>query len=199
MGGGSPFEDLGFDFGGFSDPFEIFEQFFGGGSPFSGRRQRQIPRYGLTISFMEAVKGCSKTVRIDGSEKTLKIPAGVDDGTRIRFSDFYVSIDVKTDKIFKRDGVDIYVDKEISFSLAALGGVIQVPTIDGDVNIRIQPGTQSGTLVRLRGRGIPYLRSGGRGDQYIRIIVKVPTRLNPQQKEMLKKFEEANRKKWGLF
>lgn len=197
--GESPFENFSFDFGGFSDPFEIFEQFFGTSSPFTSKRRRQIPRYSLTLSFMEAVKGCEKTIRINGRERTIKIPAGVDDGTRIKFKDFYVSIDVKPDKVFKRDGADIYVDLEISFPTAALGGVVQVPTIDGEVNLRIQPGTQSGTLVRLKGRGVPFLHSGGRGDQYVRIIVRVPTKLTNEQKELLKKFEETGKKKWGWF
>lgn len=198
--GGSPYEGgFNFDFGGFSDPFDIFEQFFGGGSPFSGRRSRQFPRYGLTVSFMEAVKGTEKRVKIDDQEKTIKVPAGVDDGTRIKFRDFYISIEVKPDKTFKRDGVDLYIDKEISFVQAALGDVIQVPTIDGEINIRVQPGTPSGTLVRLRGRGVPYLQSGGRGDQYIRLIMRIPTKLTNEQKELLRQFEETGKKKRGWF
>lgn len=192
----SPFAGFGFDF---SDPYEIFEQAFGDAWPFSSRRTKRIPRYSLAISFMEAVKGCTKTVRIDGREKTLKIPAGVDDGTRIKFKDFYISIDVKPDKIFKRDNNDLYIDKEIPFTLAVLGGVVQAPTIDGEVNLRIQPGTQSGTLVRLRGRGVPYLQSGGRGNQYVRILVKVPTKLSGEQKELLKKFQVTEKKRWGFF
>jgi DnaJ-class molecular chaperone with C-terminal Zn finger domain len=81
---GSPFEGLGFDF---SDPFEIFEQFFGRASPFGGRQQR-IPRYGLTLDFMEAAKGCEKEVIMEGKKRKIRIPPGVDDGSRIRFRDF---------------------------------------------------------------------------------------------------------------
>lgn len=198
-GGESPFEGFSFDFGGFSDPFEIFEQFFGSASPFSSRRRR-IPRYGLTLSFIEAVKGCEKTIKVNGKEKTIKIPAGVDDGTKINFKDFYITINVKEDKVFKREGNDIYVDLKIPFTVAALGGVVQVPTIDGEVNLRIQPGTQNDTYVRLRGRGVPYLNSGGRGNQYIRIIVEVPTKLTNEQKELLRKFQELeNKKSWRIF
>lgn len=198
--GQSPFDGgFSFDFGGFSDPFEIFEQFFGGVSPFSSRRQRSIPRYGLSISFMEAVKGCTKTVKVGRSTKTLKIPAGVDDGTRIKFDDFYLSIDVKEDKNFRREGNDLYIDKEIPMTTAILGGVVQVETIDGEVNLRIQPGTQSGTLVRLKGRGVPYLQSGGRGDQYIRIIVTIPSKVTKEQKEALKEFENQKNKRRGWF
>jgi len=142
--GGSPFE--GFDF---SDPFEIFEQFFSG-SPFRGRRQ--IPRYGLTLSFMEAAKGCEKEIVFEGKKRKIRIPPGVEDGTRIKFSDFYVTIDVKPDKIFRREGDDVFVNQEISLGTAILGGVVEVPTLDGPVKLKIRPGTQPGMIVRLRGR-----------------------------------------------
>lgn len=89
--GGEPGGVEGFDF---SDPFEIFEQFFGGASPF-GRQTRQVSRYGLTITFDEAVHGCEKEVVIEGKRRMLKIPAGVDDGSRIKFRDFYVTLDIK--------------------------------------------------------------------------------------------------------
>ncbi len=185
-GGGSPFEDLGFDFGGFSDPFEIFESFFGGGTPF--RQRQRIPRYSLKISFMEAVKGCEKTIIHQGKEKKIKIPAGVDDGTRIRFSNFYVSIDVLADETFKREGFDVLVEKRIPFTLAALGGETQVPTIEGNVKIKIRPGTQPGTLIRLRSKGISRPRSSYKGDQYIKIIVQIPEKLTREQRKLLEKF-----------
>ncbi|MGB9911449.1 MAG: DnaJ C-terminal domain-containing protein [Microgenomates group bacterium] len=186
---GSPFEGFGFDFEGFSDPFEIFEQFFGG-YPF-GRRQR-IPRYGLSLSFMEAAKGCEKEILVEGKKRKIKIPAGVDDGTRIKFKDFYVTIDVKPDKIFKRDGADVFVNKEIPFTTAILGGVIEVPTIDGPVKIRVKPGTQPGTMIRLQGRGIPYLHSRQRGDEYVRLIVKIPEKISSRQKKLLEEFERES-------
>jgi len=177
----------GFDFGGFTDPFEIFEQFFGGGSPF--RQTQRIPRYGLTLTFMEAAKGTEKEVRLDGQKKTIKIPAGVDDGSRIKFKDFYITIDVKPDKTFQRDGADVFVNQEIPLLTAILGGVIEVPTIDGNLKLRVRPGTQSGTMVRLAGRGIKRLHGFGRGDQYVRLLVKIPERLNRQQKEALEELE----------
>lgn len=189
--GGSPFE--GFDFGGFSDPFEIFESFFGGSSPF--RREPPKPRYGLTIEFMEAVKGTQKTVKVDGKTHTIKVPAGADDGTRIRYKDFDVTIDVKPDKTFRRDGNDVFVSHEIPFTLAALGGTTEVPTLDGRLQLKIRPGTQPGTTVRLRDKGIPHLfshglsfRQSGRGDQYIRLNVSVPQRLTREQKKLLEEF-----------
>lgn len=186
-GGGVP-EDFGFDFGGFSDPFEIFEQFFGGASPFA--RASRIPRYGLTLSFVEAAKGGEKEVIIEGEKRKIRIPAGVDDGTRVKFEDFYVTVDVKPDRIFQRDGVDVFINQEIPLTLAILGGIVEVPTIDGPVRLRVRSGTQSGTMVRLRGRGIKHLYGYGRGDQYIRLIVKLPSKLTQRQKELIKEFEK---------
>lgn len=179
--GGSPFQ--GFDFGGFSDPFEIFESFFGGASPF--RREPPKPRYGLTIDFMEAVKGTQKTVKIDGKTHSIKIPPGADDGTRIRFKDFDVTIDVRPHALFRRDGDDVIVTHEIPMTLAALGGTTTVPTLDGSLKLKIRPGTQSGTTVRLRGKGIPRLPGHGSGDQYIRIMVRIPEKITPQQRNLL--------------
>jgi DnaJ-class molecular chaperone len=191
-GGGSPFEGIGF-----SDPFEIFEAFFGGASPF--RRTQQIPRYSLSLTFDEAVLGCEKEVEIGGKKRKIKIPAGIDDGTRIRFKDFYLTFDVRPDERFRRDGADLFLDWPISFAQAALGETIEVPTIDGLVKLKIRVGTQPGTLIRLRGKGVPYLRSGGRGDQYVRVVVKVPEKLSGRQREILREFEEEREEKKGWF
>lgn len=187
--GQNPFE--GVDFGGFSDPFEIFEQFFGFQSPFarSGRRARRDV-YEMELTFDEAVHGVQKTTVIKGDRKTIKIPAGVDDGTRIRFSDFDVQIAVKPHPDFKREGQDIYYEKEISYPLAVLGGVVEVPTIDGQVKLKIRPGTQSGSAVRLRNQGIPYPNSSRRGDQYVIYRIKVPNRVSPKGKELLEELKK---------
>lgn len=179
----------GFDFGGFSDPFEIFESFFGGGSPF--RRAQQLPRYGISIEFMEAVKGAERKLVHQGKEYTIKIPAGADDGTSIRFDNFYVTIDVKPHDTFKRDGNDTFTDFPISFAQAALGDTVKVPTVDGDLKLKIRPGTQPHTLVRLRGKGMPHLRGSGRGDHYVRLLVEVPSKLSRKQKELLRDLENA--------
>jgi len=180
--GGSPF--AGFDFG---DPFEIFEQFFGGASPF---RTARVPRYSFTIDFMEAINGVEKEVSIGGKRRKIKIPAGVDEGSRIRFGDFILSIDVRPHKVFERDGPDIFVRTLIPFSLAALGGDIKVLTVNGEVKIRIRPGTQSGTMIRLRGKGAPRLRGRGKGDEYVRVLVAVPEKLNRQQKKIVEEMKE---------
>ncbi|OGD62177.1 hypothetical protein A2160_01335 [Candidatus Beckwithbacteria bacterium RBG_13_42_9] len=186
--GGSPFE--GVDFENFGDPFEIFEQFFGGASPF--RRGPAKPRYSLRIPLMEAIKGTTRKIIHKGKEHEIKVPAGVDDGTRIRYNEFDVSLDVMADETFRREGNDLYVDHQISFTLAALGGNTDVPTPDGDIKIKIRPGTQPMTMVRLRGKGVPSVRDYGRGDEYIRLIVKVPENLSREQKQCLEEFEKAN-------
>jgi DnaJ-class molecular chaperone len=182
-GDGSPF--AGFDFG---DPFDIFEQFFGG-SPFSAR-QRRIPRYSIVLDFMEAVKGVEKEIEIEGKRRKIKIPAGVDEGSRINFGDFMLSINIKPHEIFERDGADIYVKVAVPFSLATLGGSIGVPTLDGETKIRVRPGTQSGIMIRLRGKGAPYLRGRGQGDEYIRLIVTVPEKLTREQRRIIEEMGE---------
>jgi DnaJ-class molecular chaperone len=181
-GGSNPFGD-------FDDPFDIFAQFFGGSSPFG--RQQAKPRYSLRIDFMEAMKGVSKMVEIDGRRRTIKIPAGVDTGNTIDFGDFRVSIDVASHEIFTREGEDIYVNLSIPFSMAMLGGEVNVPTIDGKIKIKIRAGTQSGTMVRLRGEGVPKLRGRGRGDEYVRILIETPSKLNRQQRRVIEELREG--------
>jgi len=184
-GGASPFGA-----GDFFDPFEIFEQFFGGGFSPRGRARREA--YQISIDFTEAVKGATKEIHLprgqagEGSmRKTIKIPAGVDTGSRIRFDDFDIVLEVRPDRRFHREGDDLVADRSITFTQAALGGIIEVETIDGPLKLRIQPGTQPGTLIRLRGKGVPHVRGRGRGDQYVRIQLHVPTHLSRQQRELL--------------
>ncbi len=207
-GGGSPIGD-GFES---IDPFEIFEQFFsargGPASGWGGRSRARREVYEITIDFMEAAKGVTKEVHLprgqagEGSvKKTIKIPAGVDSGSRIRFDDFDIVVDVRPSKEFKREGDDLIIDHAVTFSQAALGEVIEVPTIDGPLKIRVQPGTQPGTLIRLRGKGVPHVRGSGplrqssseasRGDQYVRIQLTIPTHLSRRQRELLEELENV--------
>lgn len=176
----------GFDFGGFSDPFDIFEQFFGFQSPFSraSRRQRRDV-YEATISFEEAVKGTEKEIVIKGDQKSIKIPAGVDDGMRIRFSDFDLLIHVKPHSFFRREGQDIYLEKEISYPVAVLGGTVNVPTIEGLVKLKVRPGTQSGSMLRLKGQGVTRPHTNIKGDQYVIFKIKVPSRVSPKARKIL--------------
>ncbi len=140
-------------------------------------------------------------------EKTLavNIPAGVDDGTRIRLADegeagvrgappgdLYIFLDVEKHPIFEREGSDIFCAVPIPMTTAALGGSVEVPTIDGSkAKVSIPEGTQSGQQFRLRSKGMSVLNSKGRGDMYIETAVEVPVNLTKNQKELLKNFREA--------
>lgn len=195
FGGFGGFSSQGFenvDFGGFSDPFEIFEQFFGFQSPFSrgGRRQQRRDVYEITLTFEEAVNGVKKTMIVKGEEKSFQIPAGVDNNMTIRFSDFDLQVKVKSHPYFTRKGQDIYFEKEISYSLAVLGGVVEIPTIYGTIKLKIRPGTQSGTTVKLHDQGVQYPQSTRKGDQYVIYKIVTPSRVSGRAKELLKELEE---------
>jgi len=196
-GGGNPFtytyttnSQNPFGNGGFGDPFDIFESFFGGGNPFGRAQAKSVPRYSITIDLMEAVRGVSKEVSLDGKKRKIKIPAGIYEGAIIDFGDFRLSVNIKPDKVFERQDDDIYVTIAIPFSMAVLGGEIEVPTIDQKVKIKVRPGTQSGTMMRLREHGAPHLHGHGKGDEYIRINVLIPDHLSRDQKNLIDEMKE---------
>lgn len=127
------------------------------------------------------------------------IPPGVDNDTRLRIraegeigvagnGDLYLYIRVRDHAEFKRQGTDIYLDLPVSFVIAALGGEVQVPTLSGEVTMKIPAGTQSGKVFRLRDKGMPDLHGGGHGDQYARIMIAVPAKLTPEQRQLLEEF-----------
>ncbi len=181
-GGENPFE--GFDFGGFSDPFDIFEQFFGFQNPYGGQSRRQRSTYKTQIEFDDAVFGTEKQVKIDGKTKKIKIPAGVNDGSTIRFDDFDLVVEVRSHPHFKRQGQDIYLEKEISFPTAVLGGIVEVQTLNKPIKLKVRPGTKEGTTVRLQGEGVPYPHSARRGDQYVIYKIKVPEKVSPRARKL---------------
>lgn len=184
----------GYDFGGFSDPFDIFEQFFGGAASPFGRRK---PAYSLRIDFMEAVKGTTKTVSLDGKKKDIKVPAGVNEGSRIQFSDFDILISVAPSSKFRREGYDIISELKIPMYEAALGGVEEVETIGGKVKLKIPQGTQPSTLIRIKGKGVKHVNSTSYGDHYVRIKIDIPEKLNSRQKELLEEFaNESKKRRW---
>lgn len=187
QGGGQGFEDI---FGGFSDPFDIFESFFGGASPF--RQAPQKIQYQLSINFLDSTNGVSKNIVHQGKQYTVKIPAGADTGTRIRYTDFDITLKVNPDKYFHREGSDIIVEHEISFALAALGGDTVVKTLDSDLKLKVKAGTQPGSITRLTGKGVKQVNGSRRGDFYIRYVVKVPTKLSREQKELLKQLDASS-------
>lgn len=134
----------------------------------------------------------------------IRVPGGVENGMRLRSSgngesgvrggppgDLYVVLHVKEHEIFKRDGEDVYCEIPIAYSLAALGGELDAPTLKNTAKIRIPAGTQSGTLFRLKEKGAKSLDGHGYGDQHVRVIVEVPTHLNAEQRKKLEEFAHA--------
>ena len=161
---------------------------------------------GMGKTIKDPCKTCAGSGRVR-KEKTLSvnIPAGVEEGTRIRLSgegevgvrgggagDLYIFVNVREHGLFMRDGADIHCSIPIRMTTAALGGSIEVPTIDGSrVKVTIPEGTQHGHQMRLRGKGMSILRSGSRGDMYIHTLVETPVKLNKKQRELLKEFDKA--------
>lgn len=142
--------------------------------------------------------------RTEATRIKINIPAGVDDGTRLRSTgngdaglrggqpgDLYVFLHIKKHDVFERDGDDLFCEVPLPFAIAALGGELEVPTLEGKSSIKIPAGTQGGTTFRLRSRGIKDLRSGGKGDLHVEIQVEVPTRLNSEQKDKLLAFSDS--------
>ncbi len=176
-------------FEGFSDPFDIFEMFFGGQSPFG--REARLPRYQIQLDFMEAVNGVTKEIEIEGSRQKIKIPPGVDDGSEIKFGDFIIVTSVRPSPKFNRRGYDIVTEHEITFSQAALGTEARIETVYGPVTIRIPAGTQPGTQIRLKGKGVKHPSGRGVGDHYVIIRLNVPTHLSKDQKRLLEGLENS--------
>jgi molecular chaperone DnaJ len=135
---------------------------------------------------------------------TVNIPAGVDDGSRIRIGangeggshggppgDLYVYLRIAPHKLFRREGRDTFVDVPVSFPSAALGDTIDVPSLHGDVEVTLPPGTQSGSRLRLRGFGMPSVRGSQHGDHHVTVHILVPTKMNRRQKEALEEYAQA--------
>ena len=150
-----------------------------------------------------------KTCRGIGSVRrqhkvSVSIPAGIDDGQTISLKgqgnaglnggpagDLLITVLVQPHARFERDGASILLDQEISFAQAALGAEVEVPTLDGKVKLNIPEGTQSGTTFRLKGKGVPFLRNGGRGDQFVTVNVAVPRSMTSTQKNALRRYAET--------
>jgi molecular chaperone DnaJ len=181
------------------------------------RKRGRDLRYTLELSFEEAAFGCEKTIRIpdpQGAEATGKprerefsvsIPPGTREGAVKMLrgegergkggaapGDLHVIVRVVEHPMFRREGHDVWCEVPVSFPQAALGTVVEVPTLDGKVRMRVPEGTQSGRVFRIRGRGIPRSASRGavRGDQLVRVTVETPTNLSERQRELLEAFAE---------
>jgi len=149
-------------------------------------------------------KECAGEGRLENTSRIkLKIPAGIEDGSRLRSSrngeagirggspgDLYVVIHIKEHEIFQREEENLFCEIPVKFVTAAIGGEVRVPTLDGEGALKIPAGTQGGSLFKLRGKGMPSLSTGVRGDLMVRVLVEVPTRLNAEQKRKLEEFAE---------
>ncbi len=150
-------------------------------------------------------KSCHGQGRVEKTKTlSVKIPAGVDTGDRIRLAgegeaglngsgsgDLFVQVHVKEHKIFERDGSNLYCEVPIGFTTAALGGDIEVPTLDGRAKLKVPSETQSGKMFRLRGKGVKSVRGGAVGDLLCKVIIETPVNLNDKQKDLLNQFEQS--------
>lgn len=201
----------------FGERFDQNER-YGQNENFGGYGYRQFRNRGadlqseVTISFEEAALGCDKVLRLrsaDGSGKLqslqVHIPAGIDDGKSVRLrgkgmpghaggepGDLLLKVNVAEKPGFERKGMDIYTTIRIPFTTAVFGGEVQVQTIDGAVLCKISEGTQSGTKIRLRGKGVVSMKdSAVRGDQYVVVQIQVPQNLGEEAKQKLREYERA--------
>lgn len=163
---------------------------------------------GMGQTIKNPCRSCHGTGRVERQRQlSVNIPPGVETGTRIRLAgegeaglrggppgDLYIFIEVQDHPIFQRDGVNLYCRVPVPMTTAALGGEVEVPTIDGGrVKVKIPAGTQTGRQMRLRGKGMPALRGGGVGDMFIEVAVETPVNLTARQKELLHEFEKLSK------
>jgi len=183
---------------------------------FEGERQRfsRMPQkgqdfeYNLSITLEESVLGAEKKLSLQKEDSieeiSFKIPPGINSGKKLRLTgkgspgvdggtpgDLYLFINILPHPIFARDGHDLYIEKAISFTQAILGTSIDVPTLDGATKrIKISPGTQNNTKIRMKGFGVPGLKGTDKGDQFVKITIEVPKRLNEKQLQLVRKLAE---------
>jgi curved DNA-binding protein len=209
--GGFRVEYMDADMGG--DLFSDFFRNIFGGMRSDPRQQRTSARQPLRgqdqevtadITLEDAYQGTTRSVQLGGRTLKVKIPAGAREGTRVRLreqggrgyaggqsGDFYMNVHMVDHPLFQRDGDDLHIDLRVPLYTAVLGGTVQVPTMAGDVSLRIQPGTQSGAVIRLRGKGMPKLRQPDQyGDLYTHILVQVPTELSNEEKRLFENLRE---------
>lgn len=198
-GGGNP--NIQFDFGGFEDPFELFEQIFGAAG-FGGFTRRR-PTYQMDLTFSEAIHGVTKQIEVETQDQTgrrsrkkmtIKVPAGVDNGTKIRFGDLDIVFRVPRHSEFLREGADIFSELEVNIPQLVLGETFDVNTVSGKVKVKVPPGTQPGSLVRLKGKGMPKLGAAGRGDHYVRVNLNVPKNPSKQEKQLYEELYKLGHK-----
>ncbi|MGV8080243.1 MAG: DnaJ C-terminal domain-containing protein [Syntrophales bacterium] len=189
-----------------ADPFA---DLFGGGQGYANiPRQGQDMEYNLAITLEESVFGAEKKIAVPHEGKVeeinIRIPAGIAAGKKLRLAgkgypgtqggppgDIYLHISLLPHPIFTREGSDIYLEKAVAFTQAALGSTVDVPTLDGTMKrLKIPPGTQNNTKIRMKGYGVPNMKGSGKGDQFVKISVQVPKNLTDRQTQLLKKLAE---------
>ena len=180
-------------FSDFSDEGDLFSSIFGRGGRFNLRMRGQDAHYRLPVEFLEAVNGAVRRVTLaDGSTVDVTVPPGARDGQVLRLTgkgsagvgggppgDAFIEITVKPHPIFTRKGDDIHLELPISLTEAVKGGKISVPTPGGPVTMRVPKGSNSGTVLRLRGKGVPRA-NGTRGDEYVRLKIVLPDKPDPE-------------------
>jgi DnaJ-class molecular chaperone len=202
---------------GFQDIFgDLFGDMFAGqkkGGPRAGTRARGADlRYTLTISFEEAATGTEKTISFirqragkeDSARLSVSVPAGVRTGQRLKLrgegdaspsggttGDLYVIVNIQEHALFKRVENDVHLDLPLSFTDAALGTSVEIPTLTGRASLKIPPGTPSGQVFRLKGKGFAAVAGAGHGDLLVRTVIDVPKDLTDEQKETLKRFSTS--------
>ena len=194
------------DFGEGADFSEFFQSMFGGGGGFSGgsrgsasgKFKGQDVEASLNLHLRDAAKTHQQTFDINGKKVRITIPAGIADGQKIKLKghgnpghnggpngDLFITFNIEEDHQFKRMGNDLSSDLEIDFYTAVLGGESLVKSLDGTVNLKVKPETQNGTKVKLKGKGFPvYKKEGEFGDLYVTYVVKMPTNLTDQEKDL---------------
>ncbi|HEY3803188.1 MAG TPA: J domain-containing protein [Kofleriaceae bacterium] len=165
-----------------------------------GKQKGADLRYTLEVTFEEAAFGAEKTIRVGGREHAVVVPAGTKEGVLKTLKgegeagkggappgDLLVNVRVAEHATFRREGLDVHSDHTITFAQAALGAVIDLPTLDGAVKMRVPAGTQPGGMFRVRGRGIPQAsgKNAPRGDHLVHVQVEVPTELTARQRELI--------------
>jgi len=198
----------GFDFGtGGIDIDDLFSDLFGRGKSARARQQAK-PRgqdltYTVTVSFLEAMRGGSHRVSLfSGKTLDVNLPPGAEDGQRLRLKrqgmpgpaggvagDAFVEIHVESHPFMRREGLDIHLELPVTLQEAVLGAKVPVPTIDGTVSATVPPGANSGTVLRLKGRGIMAPKGGRRGDQYVKLRIVLPDKVDDRLVEFLRNWK----------
>lgn len=217
--GGNPFGNGGFSYswnssggqGGMEDPFDLFNQIFGGGGfadMFSqGFRRRQT--YQMDLTFDESIRGVTKEVEIERREGNrgervvrerlkIKVPHGVENNMKMRFGDIDIVFRVRAHPQFHREGSDIFTDVTFSIPQIVLGDIIEVKTIEGKVKLKVPAGAEPGSLIRIKDKGVLDIH-GKKGDHFVRVRLEVPKHLSNEEKKLYEELKGIKGKKKGWF